>query len=85
MEKKLSWEEIKELYDQEWVELIDYEWPEEAAHPGAGVVRVHAKDRKEFDRLAAIDPPVESAFVFVGEAALTPDSYLNTFRVLELR
>ena len=51
MEKKLSWEEIKELYDQEWVELIDYEWPEEAAHPKAGVVRVHARNLIDWLRL----------------------------------
>jgi hypothetical protein len=29
MAEKLSWEEIKKNYDQEWVELVDYDWPEE--------------------------------------------------------
>lgn len=82
--KKFTWDEIKELYDKEWVELVDYDWPEEAAHPKAGVVRVHAKSRKEFDRLVAVDPPLESAFIFVGEPQLSPNAYLNTFRVLEL-
>ena len=67
MEKKLSWEEIKERYDREWVELVDYDWPDEEPNPRAGVVRVHAKTRKEFDDLADIDPPFDSAYVFVGK------------------
>ena len=67
MEKKLTWEEIKRLYDQEWVELVDYDWPDEEIDPRAGVVRVHAKTREEFDRLTDIDPPKHSAIVFVGE------------------
>ena len=65
--KKLTWEEIKKLYNEEWVELIDYDWPEEEPDPRAGVVRMHAKTRIEFDRLAAIDAPVDSACLFVGE------------------
>ncbi|ETW97115.1 MAG: hypothetical protein ETSY1_23850 [Candidatus Entotheonella factor] len=51
MNQKLNWEEIKKRFDQEWVELIDYEWEETKPYPSGGVVRVHAKDRKEFDRL----------------------------------
>jgi hypothetical protein len=66
MEKKLTWAEIKKLYDQEWVEIIDYEWPLSKAAPSAGVVRVHARTRKEFDRLIMLDSPKDSAFVFVG-------------------
>ena len=67
MAKKLSWEEIKKLYDQEWVELIDYDWPDEYPDPKAGIVRVHAKTRDEFNRLTAIDPPWDAAIVYVGE------------------
>jgi len=84
MTEKMTWEEIEKLYVQEWVELVDYEWSEQAIHPRSGIVRVHAKDRSEFDRLVAIDPPMESAVIFVGEPKLSPDSYLSTFRVLEL-
>lgn len=65
--QKTTWEEIRKLYDREWVELVDYDWPEEEAYPRSGVVRVHAKSRQEFDNLADIDPPVDSAYVFVGE------------------
>ena len=72
MAEKPTWEEIKKQYDQEWVELVDYEWPEEGADPKSGAVRVHAKTREEFDRLAAIDAPQDSAYVFVGIPELHP-------------
>jgi hypothetical protein len=67
MMEKLSWDEIKRKYDQQWVELVDYDWPDEGPDPKAGIVRVHAKTREEFDRLTDIDPPRDSAYVFVGE------------------
>ncbi len=73
MEKKLTWPEIERLYNQEWVELIDYDWPEEDPFPKSGIVRVHAKTRSEFDDLADIDPPRDSAYVYVG----TPSNASN--------
>lgn len=71
MKIKMTWDEIKTQYDQEWVELVDYDWPDEQTDPKSGVVRVHAKTRAEFDRLVAIDAPLDSAYVFVGEPLLT--------------
>ena len=65
--KKLTWQEIEVQYDREWVELIDYDWPDEEANPKAGIVRVHAKTRKEFDELLLIDTPLNSACLYVGE------------------
>jgi len=82
--KKLSWAEIEKLYDQQWVELIDFDWPEDEPLPKSGVVRVHAKTRKEFDRLAADNAPTNSAYVYVGRRELPPNTFLNTFRVLEV-
>lgn len=73
MEKKLTWEEIKKQYDQEWVELIDYDWPDEEPDPRAGIVRVHAKTRSQFDDLADQDPPFDSAYVFVGQPKPTEE------------
>lgn len=67
MGKKLTWEEIKSQYDHEWIELVDYDWPDEEPTPRAGVVRVHANTREEFDDLADIDPPFDSAYIFVGD------------------
>ena len=67
MEKKLTWEEITKQYDQEWVELVDYDWPEQDSYPRSGAVRVHANTRSKFDDLADRDPPLDSAYIFVGK------------------
>ncbi len=67
MAEKLSWDEILKRYNQEWVELVDYDWPDEEPDPKSGIVRVHAKTRAEFDRLTDVDPPQDSAYVFVGK------------------
>lgn len=77
-----SWAEIKQQYDNHWVELVDYDWPDEEPYPRAGVVRVCAKDRRQFDLLVAKDAPSHSAFIYVGQHRLSPDTYLSTFRVL---
>ena len=77
MSEKLSWEEIKELYDQEWVELVDYDWPEEDESPRTGIVRIHSPNRDEFYRLAATDSPVDSAIVFVGKQKLPKDQIFS--------
>jgi len=53
MADKMTWDEIKKCFDQEWVELVDYDWPDEQTDPKAGVVRIHAKTREEFDQLVA--------------------------------
>ena len=50
MEKKLTWQEIEQKYNREWVQLVDYEWSEGEPFPAVGVVRVHAADRKDFFR-----------------------------------
>ena len=68
MNERLSWEEISKRYDKEWIQLIDYVWPEGTPFPEAGVVRVHASDRKEFFRkVQELQPKqTESAFIYVG-------------------
>ena len=75
--KKITWEEIKAQYDQEWVELVDYEWPDTEAYPLNGAVRVHAKTRKEFDQLILEDPPEMSALVYVGVPKRKPGVILS--------
>jgi hypothetical protein len=84
MAEKLSWEEIKIRYHQQWVELVDYDWPDSESDPHSGVVRVHARSRKEFDKLAAKEAPSDSAYVFVGRQSLPKDTLLSTFRVIEV-
>jgi hypothetical protein len=68
MPEKLTWDQIKARYNEEWVELIDYDWPDGTPWPKAGIVRVHAPERREFWRLANANKPrpKDSAIVFVG-------------------
>jgi hypothetical protein len=77
MAERLSWEEIQQRYNGEWVELIDYDWLDERPYPSAGAVRVHARKRSEFDKLAAVDPPLDSAFVYVGKPQRQPGVYVS--------
>ena len=79
MEKKLTWHEIEQLYDKEWVELIDYDWPEEEPYPISGIVRVHAPNRPEFDKLIAVDPPYDSAYVFVGTPIRSSEVHTRSY------
>jgi hypothetical protein len=73
MGQRLSWEKIKELYDQQYVELVSYDWPEEEIHPRSGIVRAHSSDRAEFYRQVGKDSPIDSAIVFVGKVSLPKD------------
>ncbi len=75
--EKLSWDQIEEQFDQEWVELVDYDWDMTQPDPSAGVVRVHSKDRREFDRLMLQDPPEDSAILFVGDLRLPENTFLS--------
>lgn len=79
MKNKLNWNEILDLYDNQWVELIDYVWPDNQIDPSSGIVRVHAKSRKEFNRLVAKLPYIDSAFVYVGTPKLSQNFLINTF------
>ena len=74
MSKSLSWNEIEQLFDRQWIELVDYNWPEGKPFPISGTVRVHSADRKEFYKLAKSEAPVDSAILFVGK----PDIPANT-------
>ncbi len=84
MEKELSWEEIKERYNQEWVELVDYDWPDGTPYPQAGIVRAHASERKRFyqnckehDMLEGASP-FDAAILFVGRINPTNGPYLSS-------
>lgn len=71
--KKLTWEEIRTLYNKEWVELVDYDWPEEETYPVSGTIRSHGSQKKEFHQQCRREPvPNDSAILFVGPPH-TPD------------
>ena len=81
--KKLSWDEIRRLYDQEWVHLIDFDWEDGTPYPTAGVIHLHAKTRKEFDNLMITSAPIAGARIFVGDIKETGDVLrMGCFRVV---
>lgn len=67
MPEKLSWNEIKERYPEQWVELIDFDWDEFEPDPRNGIVRHNAKQRKEIHAQFMNDPVDDSAIVFTGK------------------
>ncbi len=67
MPEKLTWNEIKQKYDGEWVQLVDYDWDDSEPYPSAGVVSVHAPTRKQFDQLSKESSAYDAARVYVGE------------------
>lgn len=66
MQKKLSWQEIKDKYPDQWVELIDFDWDDFESDPRSGVVLRNAKSRKEIHDDFMKDPIDDSAIVFTG-------------------
>ena len=66
MSTKLTWEKIKSLYPDQWVELVDFEWDEFEPDPHSGIVRHHAKSRKEIHELYMKNPVDESAIIYTG-------------------
>jgi hypothetical protein len=85
MAERLTWEQIEARYDKQWVELVDVNWPEEDINPRAGVVRVHAQSREEFDKLVGELPLVDSALVFVGTPDLPDSVIMNTFNRIQVK
>jgi len=77
MNEKLTWEQIKEKYNQQWVQLVDYDWNDTEPYPAAGIVTVHAPTRKEFNNLTKQQPARDAARVFVGPATRDKNVVLN--------
>jgi len=68
MNQKLSWDQIKQTYRDEWVELVDFDWDETDPYPSSGVVNAHHKDKKELRKiLRDKERPTEAALLFTGE------------------
>lgn len=71
--EKLTWDEILKAYNQEWVHLVDYEWMDGEPYPKRGIVRIHAKSRKDFDDLMLAAEPISGARLFVGKGEESHD------------
>jgi hypothetical protein len=67
-EERLTFEQIKQRYSEEWVMLVDYDWPVGEPWPKSGVVWVHSPNRREYWRLANEKKPrpKDTAGFFVG-------------------
>lgn len=81
---KLSWNEICTSYDKEWVHLIDYDWTDGEPYPNSGVVHLHAKTRKEFNKLMLEGEPISGARLFVGKGKIDPNVIMmGCFRTIK--
>ena len=64
MGQKMTWDEMKKAYPDEWLLITDYE-SDEYGRVAAGVVERHSKDKAEVYRLPAVDK--DCAFEYTGE------------------
>jgi len=65
MVTKLTWEEMKKNYPDEWLLITDFEL-DNSGHIVAGSVIRHSKDKDNVYRLPALNKP--TAFRFTGES-----------------
>lgn len=77
MDKRLSWEEIEQEFDGEWVQLVDFDWDMTEPNLKAGVVRFHAKGRKELSSFIKGNAPRDSAIFYVGKISLPTNTVFN--------
>ncbi len=77
MSEKLTWEEIKTRYPDQWVELIDFEWDEFEPYPRSGVVRYQSKARKEIHQQFMNNPVDNSSIVYTGAMKIQEGSVFS--------
>jgi len=65
MGQRMTWEEMKRNYPNEWLLITDYE-TNECGRVITGVVERHSTDKDEVYRLPAIDK--NCAFKYTGES-----------------
>jgi hypothetical protein len=83
MSERLSWDAIKRKFDQQWVVLTDYDWPDGTPYPASGVVGIHAREKKDFDKLLRerrLTHPNDIAVVYVGTPPRNPNElFINLY------
>jgi hypothetical protein len=87
MAEKMTWKEIANLYQNEWVLLEDYNWPEQEPDPADGKVLFHAPTREEFDKLLEKNDAnigAEVAIVYTGRPLIS-QKFRGGFGTIELR
>ncbi len=65
MPKKMTWDEMKKTYPDEWLLVTDYKM-DEYGNVIEGVVERHSKDKNKVYRLPIIDK--DCAFEYTGES-----------------
>lgn len=65
MGQKMTWEEMKTAYPDEWLLVTDYE-RDQFGNISLGVVERHSREKGEVYRLPAIDK--DCAFEYTGES-----------------
>lgn len=54
MGRRMTWEEMKREYPDEWLLLVDYE-TDESGHVTSGIVERHSQDKEEVYRPPVLD------------------------------
>ncbi|MBI4864646.1 MAG: hypothetical protein HY815_30980 [Candidatus Riflebacteria bacterium] len=68
MDEKLTWEEIKKKYPDEWVILLDYEDDPAGADVLSGIVFAHSSDERELlDSTKLALTGKERAILYTGD------------------
>jgi len=65
MAQKMTWQEMKEAFPDEWLLVTDYE-SDKYGNVTIGVVERHSQDKSEVFRLPALKK--SCAFVYTGES-----------------
>ena len=65
MGKKMTWEEMKQQFPNEWLRILDFD-VDESGHLMAGIVDRHSKNKDVVYRLPELQKP--TAFRYTGES-----------------
>lgn len=65
MGQKMTWDEMKRSFPDEWLLIIDYE-TDVSGHILSGVVERHSREKGDVYRLPAVDK--DCAFKYTGES-----------------
>lgn len=65
MGQRMTWDEMKKAYPDEWLLITEYE-SDESGHLVSGIVERHSRDMDEVAKLPALHRP--TAFRYTGES-----------------
>jgi len=78
MGEKLTWNEMKNRYPDEWLLIIEIDL-DETGHLKSGIVKCHSKSKKDI-----YDEPVQTksiAFRYIGESNFSGLDFFRRFKV----